>query len=144
MDHARDSFLKYLASRLPPTGAQLVTDAEHGLSANNVSVYFLSSSPRVTMNPGLNELVVSIDILADGTATESAAHHAMSLATIVDQALSGGWIKKQDWTNPAHPVDLKTCVYWRPWGGWRRVPEPNERFAHLNRTISLMYIGEKV
>ena len=148
MRHARDSFLKHLASRFAPTGgptgAKIVADPFDSLVANNVSVFFLSSAPIVKINPGLQEMVVSIDVLADGTAGETATHYAMTLASLVDQALSGGWIKKQDWTNPAAPVDLKTFVYWRPWGGWRRVPEPDERYAHLNRTISLIYIGERV
>jgi hypothetical protein len=148
MIHARDSFLKHLQSRFPPTGGptgtKIVTDPEDELIANNVSVFFLNSTPLVQVNPGVNEMVVSIDVLADGTAGETATHHAFSLAALVDKALSGGWIKKQDWTNPAAPVDLKTYVYWRPWGSWRRVPEPDERYAHLNRTISLIYIGERV
>jgi hypothetical protein len=148
MQHARDSFLKFLASRFPPTGGptgtKIVTDPEDELSLNNLSVFFLNSASVVKMNPGLQEMVVSLDVLADGTAGETATHHAMTLASMVNKALSGGWIKKQDWTDPENPVDLKTFVSWRPWGDWRRVPEPNERYAHLNRTISLIYIGEAV
>jgi len=148
MRYARDSFLKYLASRFPPTGGptgtKIVSDPEDELSANNLSVTFLSTAPRVEMNASLQEMVVSLDIMADGTEGETATHHAFTLASYVDAALSGGWIKKQDWSNPAAPRDLKTFVSWRPWGGWRRVPEPDERYAHLNRTISLTYLSEKV
>ncbi len=148
MQHARDSFLKFLASRLPPTGGptgtKIITDPEDELTANNLSVSFMVTTPIGQTNPSLQEMVVSLDVLADGTLGESATHYAYTLAAAVDAALSGGWIKKQDWSNPAAPRDLRTFVSWKPWGGWRRVPEPNERYAHLNRTISLMFIGEKV
>ena len=148
MRHARDSFLKHLQSVFPPTGGptgtKIVSDPEDELSANNLSVTFMSTDAAVKMNPSLQEMVVSLDIMADGTQGETATHHAFTLAALVDSALSGGWIKKQDWTNPAVPCDLKTFVSWKPWGGWRRVPEPDERYAHLNRTISLTYLSEKV
>jgi hypothetical protein len=144
MEHARDSFLKYLSARLAAEHVPLDVDPVASITLNSVSLFFLTSAPIVRMNPGIQEMIVSLDVMAEGTATETAPHKVLSMASAVDRALSGDWIKKQDWTDPDNPIDLKTYVSWRPWGNWRRVPEPNERFAHLNRTVSLIFIGEKV
>ena len=144
MLHARDSFLKYFEARLGPTGWKLNTQGEAPLPPNAVTVIFLTTSPQVRVDPGVNYMVVSIDCLADGTETDTASRAVWKMAMDVDKALSGKWIPKKDWSDPANPKDLGTTVSWRPWGPWRRVPDPSERCAHLNRTLSLLYIGEKV
>jgi hypothetical protein len=87
---------------------------------------------------------VSLDILADGDATAMPARKAKMMALAVDAAISTGWVKKQNWADPANPVDLGTVVSWRAPAIWRNVPEPAERFAHLNKTLSLRYLSEKV
>ena len=142
MIHARDSFLMHLRSQISPTACPIHTDPEGQLPLNAVSVIFLADDVKVPMNPGLMTVTVSLDLLVEGTATQRARRRAVTLAMDINKALQGPWVKKQDWSDPSTPRDLGTSIFWRPWGGWKRIPEEDERYAHLNRTLSLFYIGE--
>jgi len=144
MLHAMDSFLKFFAS-VAPTGYELNTNMETApLQPNTITLWFLASTPRSRTNPMQEELTLSIDVLADGSATELPARKAKRMAMEIDKAISIGWVAKQDWSDPDHPVDLGTKVSWLTRVPWRNVPEPAERYAHLNKTLSLRFIGEKV
>ena len=144
MIHARDSFRKHLVTKLSGTGVPLESNPDNSLVWNALNVLFMRDVPLTSTNPAEYELVTSLDIMVKGDASAVAERKAVQMAMTVNGAISGGWIKKQNWSNPASPVDLGTFIWWRPWYDWRRVPEPEERNVHLNRTLSLHYTGQRL
>lgn len=143
MRHAQDSVLKFLEAGLAPTGIMVVADANGALGVNRLNVLFLSSIPTTLTNPAWHDLLVSLDLIAVPDATMTARRKVATMARKVDEVFTTAPIPKRDWSNPASPVDLGSTMQPDFWGSWRRVPDPENRFEHLVRTLGVRYREEK-
>lgn len=141
MVHAQDSFLKHLETSLG-AGLPVVANPEGALGVNKLNVFFLSSTPVLRTNPGWYELLASLDLIVVGDPTQTSRRLAAQLARKVDEALSTFSVAKKDWSTPTVPVPLGTNLLPDFWGTWRRVPDPDSRFEHLNRTVAVRYFEE--
>ncbi len=135
--------MKFLEAGLVPKGVGVNADANEPLGVNKLNVLFLSSTPVLRTSPGWYNLLVSLDVIADSDATQTSRRKAALMARSVDEVLSIFSLAKQDWSNPASPVALGSFLLPDFWGQWRRVPDPESRFEHLNRTLTVKFFEEK-
>lgn len=137
-----DSFLKFLATGLAGKGLEVVANPEGALGVNKVNVLFMTSTPIILTNPGFRAMEVSVDVIGAEEDFQRSRRKAMEMARSVDEVLSTFSVPKEDFTDPTAPVSLGTNIYPEFWGSWRRVPDPESRFEHLNRPVLVRYFEE--
>lgn len=142
MVHAQDSLLKFLEAGLAGKGVPLKADPQGLLTPNTVNVFFMLNTPLLRTWPSFSALDVSVDVLADSDATQTSRRKAALMMRAVDEVLVDFAVPKKDWSNPAAPAALGSFMWPEAWGGWRRVSDPDERFEHWNRTLTVRYFEE--
>jgi hypothetical protein len=140
--HAEDSFLKYLEGKLTSQGIAIGANPQGKLVVGGLMVTFLQNSPMIKTNPSVENMLVSLDVYAEEAGGSTARRAAKKIAMAVNDALSTFSIPKKDWTDPAHPKELGTSMQPDFWGSWRRIPDPDIRFEHLSRTLTVRYTAE--
>jgi len=140
--HAQDTMLKFLQAGLAPKGVAVAADADGPLGVNQLNVLFLASAPVLRTNPAWHELLVSLDIVADSDAAQRGRRKAAVMARLVDEVLTSFAVPKQNFASPSAPTGMGTFLLPDYHGSWRRVADPESRYEHLNRTLTVRYFEE--
>lgn len=143
MIHAQDTFSKFLEAGLAAKGVEVVANPEGPLGVNKVNILFLDNTPDMLVTPTFASLLVSLDVIGAETSAVMSRRRAMALARAVDEVLTSFSIPKEDYTNPASPVPLGSNMMPEFWGAWRRLPDPDNRLEHWNRTLTVRYFEER-